>query len=183
MLVGAAADLRRKRGGMGGLFRGHRSGDTGELEPVAAEIPDDVPFAIPSDPIDPEEARYAPAPAAPVRLAQAPARGDGRRRPGLDRAGRGLVVEPDQYYVGEDGGNVVIFRGLNADLPGIELSSPYETTNVEVDRLSDFDADKVREGIDAGNLDDARDTVESLAERQEPVATSDSGTDTDTAEG
>ena len=63
VLVGAAADLKRRRGGaMGGLFRGHRSGDTGELEPITAEIPDDVPFAISSDPIDPEEARYAPRP-------------------------------------------------------------------------------------------------------------------------
>ena len=35
----------------GSLFRGHRAGDTGELEPVRAEIPDEVPFAIPSDPI------------------------------------------------------------------------------------------------------------------------------------
>ena len=74
-----------------------------------------------------------------------------------------------QYYVGEDGGVVTIYRGLNADLPGIELSSPYETTNVEVDRLSDFDADNVREGIDAGNLDDARHTVDNLAERQSTV--------------
>ena len=47
---------------MGGLFRGHRSGDTGELEPVVADLPDDVPFAIPADPVDPEEARYAPRP-------------------------------------------------------------------------------------------------------------------------
>jgi serine/threonine protein phosphatase PrpC len=166
MLVGAAADLRRKRGGMGGLFRGHRSGDTGELEAVNAEIPDDVPFAIPTDPIDPEEARYAPRP--PDRFLWL------RRLLAV-----GIVVglvwiglaaawswSQRQYYVGEDGGVVTIYRGLNADLPGIELSSPYETTNVEVDRLSDFDANNVREGIDAGNLDDARHTVENLAERQ-----------------
>ena len=65
-----------------------------------------------------------------------------------------------QYYVGEDDGTVVIYRGVNASLPGFELSEPYETTNVELDRLSDFDAEKVREGIDAGSLDDARRTVE-----------------------
>ena len=42
LLVGAAADLpRRGRSslGMSSLFRGHRAGDTGELEPVQAEIP------------------------------------------------------------------------------------------------------------------------------------------------
>ncbi len=177
MLVGAAVDLKRRRGGMGGLFRGHRSGDTGELEAVNADIPDDVGFAIPTDPIDEEEARYAP---------RAPDRFLWLKRllavvvvVGL--AWIGLAVawswSQEQYYVGEADGMVVIYRGLNADLPGIELASPYETTNVEVDRLPDFDADKVREGIDAGDLDDAHETVQSLAERQEPT------TSTDTAEG
>ena len=175
ILVGAAADLRRKRGGMGGLFRGHRSGDTGELEAVNAEIPDDVRFAIPTDPIDPEEARYAPRP--PDRFLW------------LKRLlGVAIVVglvwiglaaawswSQHQYYVGEDDGVVTIYRGLNADLPGIDLSSPYETTDVEVDRLSDFDADNVREGIDAGSLDDARRTVDNLAERQSSSEATDEG--------
>src|SRR4249919_666857 len=55
MLVGAAADLKRRSHlpTMPHLFRGHRAGDTGELEPVRAEIPD-VPFAIETDPVDPE---------------------------------------------------------------------------------------------------------------------------------
>src|SRR5829696_4627099 len=63
MLVGAAADLKRRSHlpTMPQLFRGHRAGDTGELEPIRAEIPD-VPFAIETDPVDPEEARYAPRP-------------------------------------------------------------------------------------------------------------------------
>ena len=65
MLVGAAAELqardctcRHARASSAATA----AGDTGELEPVAAEIPDDVPFAIQTDPIDPEEARYAPRP-------------------------------------------------------------------------------------------------------------------------
>ena len=168
VLVGAAADLRRRasRAGKGSLFRGHRSGDTGELEPVPAEIPDDVPFAISNDPIDPEEARYAPRPP--------------RRFTWLRRLLAAAVVvgviwvgvaaswswSQHQYYVGERDGSVVIFRGVNADLPGISLSTPYETTNVELARLSDFDAGKVREGIDAGDLDDARRTVDNLAAKQ-----------------
>src|SRR4051794_37548685 len=63
LLVGAAADMRARRtraAKAGNLFRGHRGGDTGELEPVRADIPDEVGFAIPSDPIDPEAVRYAP---------------------------------------------------------------------------------------------------------------------------
>jgi len=175
MLVGAAAELRRRapRNRQGSLFRGHRSGDTGELDPVPAEIPDDVPFAIPSDPIDPEEARYAPRP---------PRRFGWLRRLLAAAVVVGIVWvaaaaawswSQRQYYVGEQNGQVVIFRGVNADLPGLSLSAPYETTNVELDRLSDFDAGKVREGIEAGNLDDARKTVDNLAARQEPAGSED----------
>jgi protein phosphatase len=127
-----------------------------------------VPFAISSDPIDPEEARYAPRP--PRQFAWL-------RRLLAAAIVVGIVWiaaaaawswTQHQYYVGEQDGSVVIFRGVNADLPGLSLSTPYETTNVELDRLSDFDAGKVREGIDAGNLEDARNTVDNLAARQEP---------------
>ncbi|MFC4785849.1 PP2C family protein-serine/threonine phosphatase [Nocardioides sp. MAHUQ-72] len=174
VLVGAAAELRRRgRGAKGSLFRGHRSGDTGELEPVAAEIPDDVPFAISNDPLDPEAARYAP---------RAPRRFLWLRRllalvvlVGLAWIGLAAAWSwsQQQYYVGEQDGTVVIFRGLNADLPGVSLSTPYETTNVELDRLSDFDAGKVREGIDTGSLDDARRAVDNLAAKQSSTTTAD----------
>jgi protein phosphatase len=177
LLVGAAADMRARRtrsAKAGNLFRGHRAGDTGELEPIRAEIPDDIPFAISSDPLldpagqDPEAARYAPR--APGRYAW------------LSRllalavvVGVAWVVaaaawswSQDQYFVGEQDGAVVIFRGVDASLPGIDLSAPYETTNVELDRLSDFEADNVREGIDASSLADARNTVERLAGKMRP---------------
>jgi protein phosphatase len=77
-----------------------------------------------------------------------------------------------QYFIGEQDGSVVIFRGLNADLPGVSLSSPYETSDVRVDKLSDFDAGKVREGIDAGSLDAARRAVDNLANKQLASGTS-----------
>jgi len=70
---------------------------------------------------------------------------------------------------------VTIYRGLNGDVVGIELSSPYESSDVQLDRLSDFDAAKVQEGIEAGNLDDARSTVENLAQRQSDSSTDGSG--------
>ena len=35
-----------------------------------------------------------------------------------------------QYYVGEYDGQVTIYRGVNADLPGLELSQPYETSDI-----------------------------------------------------
>ncbi|MGH3362683.1 MAG: PP2C family protein-serine/threonine phosphatase, partial [Nocardioides sp.] len=128
--VGAIADLRRKRGGMAGLFRGHRSGDTGELEPVVADIPDDVPFAIPADPIDPEEARYAPRP--PARYAWAKRLLAATIVIGLLWMGAAAAWSwsQRQYFVGDHEGTVTIYRGLNADLPGVGLSEPYEESNV-----------------------------------------------------
>ena len=72
-----------------------------------------------------------------------------------------------QFYVAEHEGRVAIFRGIDADLPGISLSHPYETTDVDLDRLSDIDADAVREGIEAGDLDEARVTVDLYAGRQD----------------
>jgi serine/threonine protein phosphatase PrpC len=173
LLVGAAAEMRARRtraAKTGSLFRGHRAGDTGELEPIRAEIPDEVPFAIPSDPIrDREAARYAPR--APDRFTWL------RRLLGIAvvvgvvwvAAAAAWAWSQDQFYVGQQNGTVVVYRGLDASLPGLDLSKPYETTNVELDRLSDFEAQNVREGIDASSLADARKTVESLAEKMSPA--------------
>ncbi len=178
LLVGAASELRRRgrdRAGLGGgmgLFRGHRSGDTGELEPVDAEIPDDLPaYAIATDPVDPEAARYAP---------RAP-----RRFTWLSRllalavvvgllwmaAAAAWAWSQRQYYVGVSEGRVTIYQGLDAELPGLALSEPYESSDVEVARLSTFDAERVAEGIDAGDLEGARAAVQRLAaeQRAEPA--------------
>ncbi|GAB3244542.1 PP2C family protein-serine/threonine phosphatase [Nocardioides dilutus] len=179
LMVGAAAELRRRgRGGRSAtgkspsLFRGHRAGDTGELEPIAAEILDEVPFAIQSDP---EVARYAPR--APHRLRWLRLVLVAFVVVGLVWTGLAVAWSwtQQQYYVGEDDGLVVIYRGLDASLPGLELSEPYERSNVDLTRLSDFDARQVRDGIDAGSLDDARSTVESLAARMTPADTETTG--------
>ena len=167
LVVGAAAERRlaRQRGAKGGLFRGHRAGDTGELEPVVADLPDG---AIASDPIDAEQARYAPRP---------PRRFVWLKRIFALIAVLGVVWivlaaawswTQHQYYVGEQDGVVVIFRGVNAELPGLSLSEPYETSDVQLDRLSDLEADRVREGIAYDNLGDAEAKVQDLAARQAP---------------
>ena len=167
LLVGAAAELRRRNprnSTMGSKFRGHRSGDTGEMEPIDAEILDDVPFAIANDPIDPEEVRYAPRP--PRRYAWLSRLLVVAIVVGVLWAGIAAAYSwsQRQFYVGEQDGTVVIFRGLNADVPGLSLSGPYELTDVTTDRLSDFDARKVREGIDVNDLDAARSAVQNLAD-------------------
>ncbi len=170
LLVGAAADLPRRRtsGSLAGMFRGHRTGDTGEIEPVQAELPEGVDFAIDSDPpIDPETFRYAPRP---------PERFVWLRRLFVLMVVVGLVWmagaaawawSQRQFYVNDDQGVVTIYRGLNAEVPGVELSHPFEASNVELERLSDYDAGQVREGIDADSLSDARQTVANLADRQD----------------
>ena len=143
---------------------GHRSGDTGEIPPV----PDDVPEgAYVADPIDPEAARYAP---------RDPGRHAWLRRLLVAAVllGLGWVVlaagwswSQQQFYVAEHDGKVAIFRGIDAGLPGVSLSHPYEVTDVELTRLSDIDAEQVREGIESDDLEDARLTVDNYAARQE----------------
>ncbi|HEU5036057.1 MAG TPA: protein phosphatase 2C domain-containing protein [Nocardioides sp.] len=176
LVVGAAAERRsaqRGRSGMGGLFRGHRSGDTGELEPVQADIPDDLPeFAITADPIDPEAARYAPRP--PRRFVWLKRVLALLLLAGLVWIGLAWAYSwtQDQYYVGEQDGTVVIYRGVNTELAGFELSEPYETTDVQLDRLSEIEADRVREGIAYDTLEDAEAKVQNLASHQDTEATS-----------
>jgi PPM family protein phosphatase len=167
LVVGSAAELKRRPRSAPSFFRGHRAGDTGELEPISAEIADDLPpgveFAI--DP-DPETARYAP---------REPRRHTWLRR-GLLLVGLVGIAwmlgaaawswTQHQYYVGEQDGVVMIFRGVQADVPGLSLSHPYETTNVHVDRLDPFTARSVQDGIGAGSLDEAQRTVRRLAANQ-----------------
>jgi protein phosphatase len=78
--------------------------------------------------------------------------------------------------VSESEGQVTIFRGVNADLPGLDLSRPYETTDIALADLSDYDQGQVREGIGFGDLAAARRTVDNLSAEQvardEPSGTS-----------
>jgi protein phosphatase len=73
-----------------------------------------------------------------------------------------------QYYVGDSDGQVTIYRGINADLPGLDMSQPYETSDVALADLSDYDQNQVREGIGLGNLDDARRAVDNLSAERVP---------------
>lgn len=172
LLVGSAAELRRR------LPRGRRSGrwakpvetgtTPGEAELPAAELPD---HAFASDPPDPETVRYAPR--APERLAWL-------RVPLLTLVLVGVVWvagalawswSQQQYFIGQEDGVVVVFRGINTDLPGLTLSHAYETSDLRVDSLCAFDAGRVRDGISADGLTEAQNTVKTLK------ATADSSSD------
>ncbi len=179
LLVGSAAELPRKStGAVARAFRGHRSGDTGEIDPVPGELPaglsSDV-HAITSDPLDPEAARYAPRP---------PARYTWLKRLLATTVVAGLVWialafawswSQQQYYVGVDNNLVTIFRGLNTQIPLVDISHPYEVSDVDVANLSEISVDAVTGGIEATDLEDARATVDNYAALQEipadPVST------------
>jgi serine/threonine protein phosphatase PrpC len=175
MVVGSAAELRRKPRS-GSFFRGHRAGDTGELEPVTADLAGDLPPGLPyAFDSDPETARYAP---------RAPRRHPWARRCLAILGLLGLAWmagvsawswSQQQYYVGEQGGVVTIFRGVNADIPGLDLSHAYETSNLRIDQLNAFNARQVQQGIGAGNLAEAERTVQRLASNQKTSPASTGG--------
>ncbi|MBF4601950.1 serine/threonine-protein phosphatase [Frigoribacterium sp. VKM Ac-1396] len=74
----------------------------------------------------------------------------------------------DHYYVGEERGTVVIYKGVQQSLGPITLSSVYETTDVQVDDLPNYTQTTVEDTINAGSLADARAIVERLADASNP---------------
>ena len=71
--------------------------------------------------------------------------------------------------MGEEDGYVIVYRGLNTEIAGFDLSEPYQRSDVEIDRLSEIEAERVREGIAYDNPVDAEAKVQDLAARQEPA--------------
>ena len=131
-----------------------RPHDTGELEPVAADV------------VDPEELRYAPRPP--------------RRR----RATRVLLVvlpllllgallwggwtwSQEQYFVADDGESVAIYRGVQVDLPLVDLNHVEEPTDLALEDLTSYNRGLVEDGIEADSLTGARKIVANLARDKE----------------
>lgn len=158
ILVGAAADLPRNPGADLG------TGSIKTRSTPSAELPTGAAGAIDADP---ETARYAPRPPRRLRWLQQIFL--------LLTVGGVLWVagvaawawSQQQFYVSDYEGSVTVFRGLDATLPGgFELSHPYETSDVQLDGLSTYDAELVVDGIGAASLESARDTVDNLAAEQ-----------------
>jgi serine/threonine protein phosphatase PrpC len=161
MLVGAAAEAPRRRGM--GSGRSARTVDTGELEPVSGiEGGGSGGRSSDGDDVDPEEMRYAPRP--PRRFAWA--------RRGLVLALVAVLVAlvavagykwtQNQYFVADNGEQVVIYRGVEADVPGIRMHRVEETSPLKLDDLPTYNARQVSDGISANSLDDARGIISRL---------------------
>lgn len=176
LVVGAAADEPRTPRGR---LRTWAQRDTVAAPGEALLDPDD----------DPEQLRYAP---------REQPRWLGLRRLGVLVVTLALLVglgvagyawTQQQYYVGAHAGRVVIFQGVEDDIPGIELSSVHEEFDLDLDELPAFRRSEVIEGIEADNLDDARKIVDELetfartCANQSSRTTAPSGNDTTTATG
>jgi len=69
-----------------------------------------------------------------------------------------------RYYVGEDGGNVAIYKGVQQDLGPITLSGVYRQTDIALSDLSSFSRRSIEATITADDLADAERIVSQLAD-------------------
>jgi protein phosphatase len=86
-------------------------------------------------------------------------------------AGAGWAYVRSQYYVGADGQQVAVFRGVNSQVAGVDLSSVEERSDLTTDQLGDLDAARVKKGIVAKSKHDAEQILERLKTLACPVAT------------
>jgi serine/threonine protein phosphatase PrpC len=68
------------------------------------------------------------------------------------------------YYVGDDGGYVAIYRGVQQSLGPIHLASVYDKTTIAVSDLSAFTRGQVEATISANNLTLAKQIVDRLSD-------------------
>ncbi|GAB3497349.1 Stp1/IreP family PP2C-type Ser/Thr phosphatase [Nocardiopsis coralliicola] len=77
-----------------------------------------------------------------------------------------------QYFIApnEDGSSVAIYRGLDTDIVGINLSDLHEETDVRLDSLPETQRNLVANGIDAGDLETAEERIAALRAEAEKCA-------------
>jgi PPM family protein phosphatase len=72
-------------------------------------------------------------------------------------------VTQNQYYVGTDGKQVIIYRGVDQKVLGVSLSSVYQTTGIPLSGVPANDQQDIRSVIVGdGSLSDARKTVATI---------------------
>lgn len=115
-----------------------------------------------SQTVDPEEIRYAPRPPGSRRWLRWTAVGVAIA---AILAIAGYVAyswSQSQYFVASHQGKVTIYKGVQADIPGIKLKHVDEITDIEVSALPDFRREQVRDGIEASSRAEAEQIVENL---------------------
>ncbi|MET0449052.1 MAG: serine/threonine-protein phosphatase, partial [Aeromicrobium sp.] len=115
-----------------------------------------------SSTFDPEELRYAPRPPSRRRWVRWTA-GVVVVAAILGAAGFfGYRWSQDQFYVASEDGRVAVFRGVQADIPGLTLSHVEEMTDIELTSLNDFQRREIEDGIEASSKADALETIAEL---------------------
>jgi PPM family protein phosphatase len=67
-----------------------------------------------------------------------------------------------QYYVGTDGRQVIIYRGVNQKVLGMSLSSVYQKTGIPLSHVPSTDLPQVQSTIPSASLADAKKTVSNI---------------------
>ncbi|MEJ7634706.1 BofC C-terminal domain-containing protein [Aeromicrobium sp.] len=118
--------------------------------------------AMSSSTYDPEELRYAPRP--PSRLRWLRWAAVVAVLVMILAAGGAWAYSwsQKQYFVAAQDGKVAIFKGVQADIPGITLQHVEQMTDLELDTLPDFRRQQVEAGIEATSKADALETVDEL---------------------
>jgi protein phosphatase len=60
-----------------------------------------------------------------------------------------------QFYVGSDGQQVVVYKGIDGSVLGLNFSKPIEHTGIAMSSLPAFERERVADGIGARNRADA----------------------------
>jgi protein phosphatase len=60
-----------------------------------------------------------------------------------------------QFYVGSDGQQVVVYKGIDGSVLGLNFSNPIEHTGIAMSSLPAFERERVADGIGARNRADA----------------------------
>jgi PPM family protein phosphatase len=145
--IGVAAD---QKGPLSRLrSRATRLKDTGEIPVVDAELAD-------------EARRYAPRPPRRFRWARRIAYVFAALIVLTAASGVAYGWTQRQYFVASSHGNVAIYKGIQAHVPGLSLSHVYERRSLQLSQLSTYRRDQVHDGLPAESLGDARNIVDNL---------------------
>jgi protein phosphatase len=117
-----------------------------------------------SSSFDPEELRYAPRP--PSRLRWLRWALVGVLVAAILGVGGAFAYHwsQTQYFVASHDGKVTIFKGVQANVPGITLQHVEQVSDVVVTTLPEYRRQQVRSGIEASSKADAQQIVDNLSQ-------------------